>query len=99
MDFRKCFVILFEFILMFGKIINKLDEIEMFKYGIENFGFVGLIELMVFGVLWKFDVNMYGIYKVLMCFVVFLIVRNYVLDYIFDFNFKMIFFYKSLFFY
>lgn len=36
---------------MFGKIINKLDEIEMFKYGIENFGFVGLIELMVFGVL------------------------------------------------
>lgn len=51
MDFRKCFVILFEFILMFGKIINKLDEIEMFKYGIENFGFVGLIELMVFGVL------------------------------------------------
>lgn len=84
---------------MFGKIINKLDEIEMFKYGIENFGFVGLIELMVFGVLWKFDVNMYGIYKVLMCFVVFLIVRNYVLDYIFELNFKMIFFYKILFFY
>lgn len=62
-DPRKCLATLFEFIPMSGKTINKLDEIETSKYGIENFGSVGPIELMVSGVLRKFDVNMYGIYK------------------------------------
>lgn len=93
-DPRKCLATLFEFIPMSGKTINKLDEIETSKFGIENFGSVGPIELMVSGVLRKFDVNMYGIYKVLMCFVVFLTARNYASDYTLEFNPKMILFYK-----
>lgn len=94
-DPRKCLATLFEFIPMSGKTINKLDEIETSKYGIENFGSVGPIELMVSGVLRKFDVNMYGIYKVLMCFVVFLTARNYASDYTLEFNPKMILFLQN----
>lgn len=59
----KCLATLFEFIPMSGVTINKLDELETSKYGIENFGSVGKIIAEVAGLKRHFDVNMYGIYK------------------------------------